>query len=70
MTKTLNLTLAQQKLLRRCDGGLRVWEVGAERSALLVELLVLSHLGLVAFDEIPGYELTAAGEAWLIARDR
>jgi hypothetical protein len=64
------LTAAQHNLLRRCDGGLRIWEIGPERDALLVGLRVLSQLGLVALDETQGFELTAEGEAWLIDKDR
>jgi hypothetical protein len=68
MTKTL--TLAQRTLLRRCDGGLRLWEVGAERAALLVELNLLSHLRLVSLDESLGWDLTSDGEAWLVDEGR
>ena len=68
MTKTL--TLAQRNLLRRCDGGLRLWEIGAQRAALLVELNLLSQLRLVSLDEARGWELTSEGEAWLIDEGR
>ncbi len=64
------LTPSQQTLLRRCDGGLRLWEVGAKRAALLADLSVLTHLRFVSFDDDLGYELTAEGEAWLIDASR
>ena len=71
-----SLTSTQLKILRRCTGGLRVWEVGVELKMLLAELLALRQLDLVAFDETHGYGLTPQGEACLLkfdipaARDR
>ncbi len=62
-----SLSKQQLNLLRRCDGGLRVWESGRALESLLVDLGVLCHLKLVLRDEVRGYELTAAGEA-LLAR--
>ena len=63
MIRSLN---AQQLLiLRRCDGGLHVWETGPALEALLAELEVLRHWKLVSFDETSGYETTPAGDAWL-----
>ncbi len=64
------LTTTQHNLLRRCDGGLRLWEVGIEQQALLAELRVLSQLGLVTFDEARGFELSVDGESWLIDKGR
>lgn len=65
----VSLTTAQSLLLRRCSGGLRIWESGADRQSLLVQLNALQQLGLVAFDESAGYETTAGGEAWLLEFD-
>ncbi len=60
------LTPFQSTLLRRCDGGLRVWEAGEQLVALKAELAVLCELGLVSFDDDGGYQLTAAGDSSLI----
>ena len=60
----------QVDALRRCDGGLRVWETGEALSALLAEVALLCQLGLVERDETRGYELTPAGEACLLRFDR
>jgi hypothetical protein len=59
------LTPVQLLVLRRCSGGLRVWEVGADLKTLMVELTALCLLRLVSFDEGRGYQTTSAGEAWL-----
>lgn len=61
----IRLNSTQAGVLRRCRGGLRVWEIGAERAALWAELADLCRLGLVRFDETSGYETTPAGDAWL-----
>lgn len=37
--------------------------------SLLAQLNVLKQLGLVSFDEFPGYETTVGGEAWLLQFD-
>lgn len=66
---TDSLTLAQLNLLRRCDGGLRVFESGAALTALQADLGVLVRLGLVAADDASGYGLTAQGERWLVRRE-
>lgn len=63
------LTPEQLVILRRCNGGLRVWEVASDLAALLAELNVLRQLDLVRFDDTRGYEVTAAGEAWLVRFD-
>ena len=60
-----SLTPAQLIVLRRCSGGLRAWEVGADLVALLAELDVLRQRKFVAFDEDRGFETTPSGEAWL-----
>ncbi len=60
-----SLTPAQLIVLRRCSGGLRAWEVGADLATLLAELSVLRECKFVAFDEERGFETTPAGEAWL-----
>lgn len=65
-TMIQSLTRNQLILLRRCDGGLRVWETGAALSALMAEVALLRELGLVAHDEARGYELTPAGEACIV----
>ena len=63
------LTREQLLVLRRCSGGLRVWEVGSDLQALLAELDILRRHKLVSFDERLGYEATPAGEAWLMRFD-
>lgn len=63
------LTSAQLNLLRRCDGGLRVFESGPALATLLVDVHALVRLMLVQLDEDRGYELTAAGEALLVRVD-
>ena len=60
-----SLTAAQQQLLRRCEGGLRVWETGADLATLLADLGVLYRLGLVTSDEQRGYEPSVQGESLL-----
>ena len=64
-----SLTPVQCTLLRRCSGGLRVWEVGSALQALRAQLDILKQLDLVVFDEATGFETTAAGEAWLLKFD-
>jgi hypothetical protein len=64
-----SLTKDQLILLRRCDGGLRVWETGAALAALMVEVAALRDLRLVCLDEARGYELTPRGEACLVRLD-
>jgi hypothetical protein len=61
----VSLTPVQLLILRRCSGGLRVWEAGADLKPLLSELATLCRLELVSFDVGRGYETTSAGEAWL-----
>lgn len=61
-----SLTAAQLTLLRRCHGGLRLFETGAPLKALLDDLAVLDRLELVVRDETRGYELTPQGERCLI----
>lgn len=63
------LTPAQLNLLRRCSGGLSMWEVGEDRIAVVAQLVALCQLRLVCFDEQSGYDTTAAGEAWLADLD-
>lgn len=65
-----SLTTTQLNLLRRCDGGLRVWESGAALDALRADLAILLRLALVAADEWRGYELTPTGEACLVRQAR
>ena len=65
-----NLTPAQLNLLRRCDGGLRIWETGADHIKLMADLALLSQLQLVVADRNLGYELTPSGEAHLIRAER
>lgn len=64
-----SLTPRQLNLLRRCDGGLRVWETGADLRALMAEVELLRELELVWLDEPRGYELTATGDACLVRLD-
>jgi hypothetical protein len=61
-----SLTRNQLILLRRCDGGLRVWETGRALSALMAEVALFRDLGLVSLDEVRGHELTHRGEACLV----
>lgn len=63
------LNPSQLTLLRRCSGGLRVWETGAAFVALRAELDALCRLELVRFEEGRGFETSAAGEAWLVQFD-
>lgn len=65
-----SLTPTHLQLLRRCDGGLRLWESGDARKAVLAELDVLSRLGVVMFEEGNGYVLTPLGDATLARLDR
>lgn len=65
----LSLTPAQAVLLRRCSGGLRVWEVGGALQSLHVQLDILRLLDLVSYDESSGFETTPTGEAWLVEFD-
>ncbi len=67
MQPTLNP--AQLTILRRCSGGLRVWETGPALAVLLAELDTLRQLRLVNYEEGRGFETSAAGEAWLIEFD-
>jgi hypothetical protein len=60
------LTRSQLALLRRCDGGLRVWELAADLAALQAELNLLRELQLISFDEASGYETTMQGETCLV----
>ncbi len=64
-----NLSATQARILRRCSGGLRVWESGEDLARLKAELDILQALGLVSFDETEGHETTARGEAWLVGDD-
>lgn len=64
-----SLTRPQLILLRRCDGGLRVWETGPALAALMAEVARLRDLGLVVLDEARGYQLTPQGEACLVRFD-
>ena len=54
--------MAQQNLLRRSDGGLRLFETGTALTRVLADLNVLLRFDLVSFDETRGYELTRLGE--------
>ncbi len=64
-----SLTPRQLIVLRRCSGGLRVWEIGNAFTTLLAELNILCKLQLVIFQEGRGFETTASGEAWLVEFD-
>lgn len=60
-----SLTASQLILLRRCDGGLRVFETGPALTALLADLAVLNELRLVVANDANGHELTPSGEICL-----
>jgi hypothetical protein len=64
-----SLTRNQLIVLRRCDGGLRVWETGAALAQLMAEVATLQQLQLLSWDGARGYELTPRGEASLLRFD-